>query len=89
MRVTILLLAPKNDRQQSVNHFWACIMDYQTAMQRQRHKIGLLAAIISKNASNDSATVSSFDALVFNLTNMHVMSHRSDFFLACSSKLNI
>jgi hypothetical protein len=42
-----------------------------------------------QNASNDIATVWSLYALVFNFTNMHAISHRSDFFLACSSKVNI
>jgi hypothetical protein len=40
-------------------------------------------------ATDGIATVSSLYAVVFNFTNMHVMSHRSDFFLACSSKVNI
>jgi len=44
---------------------------------------------MGKNTSNDIATVSALYALVFNFTNMHAMSHRSDFFLACSSKVNI
>jgi len=41
------------------------------------------------NASNDIATASSLYVLVFNFTNMHVMSYRSDIFLACTSKDNI
>jgi len=49
----------------------------------------LSAALIGQNASNDIATISSLYAIVFNFTNMHAMSHRSDFFLACSSKVNI
>jgi len=44
---------------------------------------------MGKDASNDIATVSSLYALVFNFTNMHAMSHRSDCFLVCSSKVNI
>jgi len=44
---------------------------------------------MGKNGSNNIATVSSLNALVFNLPTMHAMSHRSDFFLACSSKVNI
>ena len=44
---------------------------------------------MGKNATDDITTVSSLYAPVFNLTNMHAMSHRSDFFLACSSKVDI
>jgi len=44
---------------------------------------------MGKNANDDIATVSSLYVLVFNFTNMHAMSHRSDFFLAWSSKVNI
>ena len=44
---------------------------------------------MGKNACDDIATASSLYVLVFNFTNMFVMSHRSDFFLACSSKVNI
>jgi len=44
---------------------------------------------MGKNASEDIATTSSLYVLVFNFTNMHTMSHRSDFFLPCSSKVNI
>jgi hypothetical protein len=44
---------------------------------------------MGKNATDDIATVSSLYAPVFNFTNMHAMSHRSDFFLACSSKVDI
>ena len=89
MLVTISLLPHKNDRQQSVNDFWASILDDQTAMQQRWDKFGLLAAFMGKNGSNNIATVSSLNALVFNLPTMHAMSHRSDFFLACSSKVNI
>jgi hypothetical protein len=48
-----------------------------------------LAALRGKNASDDIATVSSLYALVFNFSNMHAMSHRSDLFLSCSSKVKI
>jgi len=89
MLVTISLLPPKNERQRRVNDFWACILDCQTTMQRRWHKIGLSAAFMGIKASNDIATVSSLYALVFNFTNMHAMSHRSDFLLASSSKVNI
>jgi hypothetical protein len=51
--------------------------------------VGILAAFKGNNASNDIATVSSLYTLVSNFTNMHAMSHRSECFLACSSKLNI
>ena len=44
---------------------------------------------MGKNASDDIATASSLYVLVFNFTNMHAMSHRCDFFLACSSKVII
>jgi hypothetical protein len=64
-------------------------LDYQTAMQQRWHKIGLSAAFMGKNASNDIATVLSLYTLVFNFTNIHAMSHKPDFFLACSSTVNI
>jgi hypothetical protein len=44
---------------------------------------------MSKNATNDIATVSSLYAHIFNFKNIHAISHRSDFFLPCSSKVNI
>jgi len=50
--------------------------------------IVLSAAFKGKNANDDITTVSSLYVLVFYLTNMHVMSHRSDFLLTCSSKVN-
>ena len=42
-----------------------------------------------KNANDDIATVSYVYVLEFNFTNMHAMSHRSHFFLTCSSKVYI
>jgi hypothetical protein len=89
MLVTISLLPPKNEHQRTINDFWASILDYQTAMQWRGDKIQLLVAFMGKNARNNVTTVSSLYALVFNFTNMHAMSYRSDFFLACSSKVNI
>ena len=86
---TISLLPPKNQRQQSVNDFWACILDTQTAMQQHSPMIILSAAIMGKNASDDIATASSLYVLLLNFTIMHVLSHRSDFFPACSTKVNI
>ena len=44
---------------------------------------------MGNDASDDIATFSPLYVLVFNFTNMHAMSHRSDFFLACSSIGNI
>ena len=41
------------------------------------------------NANDDIATVSSLYVVGFNFINMHAMSHRSYFLLACSSKVNI
>jgi len=79
----------ENERQWSVNDFCACILDNQTAMQRRSPVIVLSAAFMSKNASDDIATASSVYVLVFNSTDMHAMSHRSDLFPACSSKVNI
>jgi len=73
----------------SINNFWACILDNQTAMQRLRPKIIILAAFMGKYASDDIATASSLYVLGFNFTIMHAVSHRSDYFLACSSKFNI
>jgi len=89
MLVAILLLPLKNERQQSVNDFWACILDNLTAMQRRSPIIVLSAAFMGKNASDDLTTASSLYVLVFNFTNMHAMSHRSDCFPACSSKVDI
>jgi len=64
-------------------------MDILTAMQRHWPTIVLSAAFMGKNASGDLTTASSLYVIVFNITIMHAMSHRSDFFLACSSKVNI
>jgi len=72
-----------------VNNSGACILDNQTAMQRRKPRIVLPAAIMGKNSSGDIATASALYVLVFNFTTMHAMSHRLDFFLACSSKVNI
>jgi len=58
-------------------------------MQQHCPIMVLLAAVVGKNANNDIATVSSLYVLVFNFSNMHAMSHRSDFFLTCISKANI
>jgi len=44
---------------------------------------------MGEHANDDIATISSLYVLVFNFTNMHAMSHRSDVFLACSSEVNI
>jgi len=44
---------------------------------------------MGKNACDDNATASSLNVLVFNFTNMHAMCHRSDFFLASSTKVDI
>ena len=41
------------------------------------------------NATDPIATISSLYSVVFNLTHMLAMAHRSDFFLACSSKVSI
>jgi hypothetical protein len=89
MPVKTSLLPPKNERQWSIKDFWAGILDYQTAMQWQLHNIGRSAVLMGKNVSDDIATVSSLYALVFNFTNMHSISHRSDFIVACSSEVNI
>jgi len=89
MLLAISLLPPKNERQWSVNEFSASILDNQTAMQLHWSIIVLSAAFMGKIASDDIATSSSLYVLVFKFTNMHAMSHRSDFFLACSSKVSI
>jgi len=44
---------------------------------------------MGKNDTDDITTVLSLYSHVFNFTNMHAMSHRFDFFLACSSKVDI
>jgi hypothetical protein len=44
---------------------------------------------MGKNGSDDIATVSSLNVLVFNFTNMYAEPRRSDFFLACSFQVNI
>ena len=42
--------------QWSVNDFWSCIFDTLTAMERSYLTIHLLAALISKNATDDNAS---------------------------------
>jgi hypothetical protein len=85
----ILLLPPKNERERSVKDFGACIVDNQSAMQRHCPIIVLSAALMGTNATDDIATISSLYAPVFNFTHTHAMSHSSDFFLACRSKVDI
>jgi len=58
-------------------------------MQRLWPIIVLSAASKGENANDDIESVLSLYVLVFNFTNMHAMSHRSDFLLACSSKVNL
>ena len=88
MLVRISLLPPENERQRNLNVFWPCILDNQTAMQQRSPIIVLLATLMGKNATDDIATVSSLYAPVFNFTNMYAVSHRSDCFLDCSSKVD-
>jgi hypothetical protein len=47
------------------------------------------AAFIGKNASDDIATASSFYILGLSFNHMDGMPYGSDFFLACSFKVNI
>jgi len=89
MLAMISLLPSKNERQRSVNDIFACILDNLTAMQRHCPVIVLSAAIMRKNATDDITTVLSLYAHVFKFTNMHVMSHRSDLFVSCNSKVDI
>jgi hypothetical protein len=89
MQVTTLLLLPKNDCQQSVNNFWACMLHNQTPMQQYRPIIELSAGLMGQTASDDITTTLSLYVHEFNFTNMHAISHRSDFFLACSFKADI
>ena len=89
MLETISLLPPETERPRSVNNFWACIWDNQTAMQRHWPIIILSTAFTGRNAGDDIATTSSLYVLVFNLTNLHAMSHGSDYVLASSSNVNI
>jgi len=59
-------------------------------MQRQLFLWGLRN--LQSSAYFQNAVINSLSSLyapVFNFTNMHPMSHRSDFCLACSSKVNI
>lgn len=49
----------------------------------------LSVACFGKNACDDITTASTLYVLVFNVTTIHAMSHRSDFVIACSSKVNI
>jgi hypothetical protein len=58
-------------------------------MQQHLPIIIQLAAFMGNNASDDIAMALPLYVLVFNFTNMHAMSHRSDFILACSSKVKI
>jgi hypothetical protein len=79
----------KNDRQRSINDFGPCTLDDQTAMQWRWPLIVQSAACIGQDTNDEIKTVLSLYVLVFNFTNMHAMSYRSEFFLARSSKVNI
>jgi len=48
----------KNERQQSVNDFWSCIMDDSRAVQWHTPIIIILAAFLGDNASADINTTS-------------------------------
>jgi hypothetical protein len=49
-----LLLCPNNDRQQSVNNFWPCILEIAWAVRRCYPIIALLAAFRGKNSGKNS-----------------------------------
>ena len=77
MLLMILLLSPKNERQQSVNSFCAGAITY-TATKC----IALYLNCIFNHQSFQYI-------LVYNFTTMHAMSHRAYFFVACSCRVDI
>jgi len=58
MVVATFLLCPKNERQQSVNEFWPCILEYAWAVQRRYSIIVLSAAFLGKISCDNIATMS-------------------------------
>jgi len=52
-----VLLCLKNERQQSVNNFWRCILEKAWGLRRRYPIIALSAASLGKNSCNDIATM--------------------------------
>ena len=59
MMVATFLLFPTNERQQSVNDFWPCILEKACAVWRRYTTIALLAAFLGKTLCNNIGTMSS------------------------------
>jgi len=58
MAAMVLLPGPTNEHQQSVNDFWYCTLDNSRVLQQATFIFTILAAFISKIASEDIATTS-------------------------------
>jgi hypothetical protein len=58
MVVATFLLCPKNERQQSVNDFWPCILENAWAVQRGYPIIAPSAAFLGKTTCNNIASMS-------------------------------
>jgi len=58
MAVATFLLRPKNERQQSVNDFWPCILEYAWAVRQRYSIIALSAAYLGKISCKNIATMS-------------------------------
>jgi hypothetical protein len=65
------------------------LLGYSDSIAVHSHIIILSAAIMGKNATDDIATIPSWYVLVLYSTNMPATSYRSDYLLACSSRVNI
>ena len=53
-----MLPPPKHERQQSVNNFWSCILDNQSAKQLHQHIIIVPVAILGRSGADHIATIS-------------------------------
>jgi len=58
MEAATFLLCPKNERQQSVNEVWPCILENACAGLRRYPMIALSAAFLGETSSNDITTMS-------------------------------
>jgi len=58
MVVATFLLCPKNERQQSINDFWPCILEIALAVRRRYAIIVLSATFLGKTSCNNIATMS-------------------------------
>jgi len=76
MQVTISLPPSENECQLSINHFCGCSVCYTAS--------NCIVSFLNLFIHSQSFQY----VLVYNITNIHAMSHRSDFFLAHSSRVN-